>query len=285
MGAEARFDGGSWTALTVGGDGAVTGSIAGVSPARGTLEVRLTGPLSSTVAVASVAVGDVYVVAGQSNAMGQANSNALQTSSNALGTALLSTAYRWVGPAADPSDYSAGQIDTVASDAALPSGSPWPILGDLLAVRDAVPVAFVPCAKGSTTHSQWVPATDHFDRSTLYGQMAHRAQLTGARAVLWYLGESDALAGTSAATVQAHVETIAAAIATDLGIPSYHAKIHSWTAGPSITATNTGIGAGVAAGANAYAGPDQSSTALGNIHYLTTSELTALATAWRNALP
>lgn len=285
VGAQARFAGGSWVDLSVGGDGAVTGSITGVSPARGTVEVRLTGPLSSTVSVLKVAVGDVYVIAGQSNAMGQSNSNALQISVGALGTALLSTAYRWVGPAADPSDYSAGQIDTVASDAALPAGSPWPILGDLLNTRDSVPVAFVPCAKGATTHSQWVPGINHFDRSTLYGQMAHRAQLTGARAVLWYIGESDALAGTLAATVQAHVQTIATAIATDLGIPSYHAKIHSWSAGPSIVAVNTGIDLGVAAAANAYAGPDQSGTALGNIHYLTTPELTALATAWRNALP
>lgn len=285
VGAQARFDGGAWVDLTVGTDGAVTGTLSGISPARASVEVRLTGPLSSTVTIERVAVGDVYAIAGQSNAMGQANPTALQTSSNALGTALLTTAYRWVGPAADPSDYSAGQIDTVASDGALPSGSPWPILGDLLSVRDGVPVAFVPCAKGATTHAQWVPGADHFDRTTLYGQLAHRAQVSGARAVLWYLGESDALAGASAATVQAHVETIAAAVAADLGIPSYHAKIHSWTSGPSITAVNTGIAAGVAAAANAYAGPDQSAIALGNIHYLTTGELTQLATAWRDALP
>jgi hypothetical protein len=176
-------------------------------------------------------------------------------------------------------------VDSVADDGSAPSASPWPILGDLLAARDAVPVAFVPCAKGSTTHSQWVPGADHFDRSTLYGQMAHRAQLAGARAVLWYIGESDALASTSAATVQAHVETIAAAVAADLGIPSYHAKIHSWTSGPSIAAVNTGITAGVAAAANALPGPDQSAVVLGNIHYLTTPELTQLATAWRDALP
>jgi hypothetical protein len=179
---------------------------------------------------------------------------------------------------------SADIVDTVADNGSSPAGSPWPILGDLLGARDDVPVAFVPCAKGSTTFASWVPGVDHFDRSTLYGQMAHRAQLAGARAVLWYLGESDVIGGSLEATVSGHLVTIADAIDADLGIPSYWAKIHSWPGGASTTAVNNGITSGVA-GSAGLAGPDQSGILTSNLHYLTTPELTQLATAWRNALP
>lgn len=93
---------------------------------------------------------------------------------------------------ADPVDSSSGQIDTVSSDGA--SGSIFPLLASTIAADQDVPVAFIPTAKGGTSALAWQPGVDHFNTSTLYGQMANRISAAGGavKAVLWFQGETDA---------------------------------------------------------------------------------------------
>lgn len=129
---------------------------------------------------------------------------------------------------ADPTDSNVGQIDAVSDDAAA-AGSIWPLtLSRMLdywsSVDAPIPeVVFVPCAKGGTSITQWLPGVDHLDRSTLYGSALYRARQAGSgqpgvlTVVLRIQGETDAAAGMSQAVYDAHLDTLGAAVLTDFG--------------------------------------------------------------------
>jgi sialate O-acetylesterase len=60
--------------------------------------------------------------------------------------------------------------------------------------RTGVPVGLVPCAHGGTSMDQWSPELKDKGGESLYGAMFRRFQAVGGRVagVLWYQGESDA---------------------------------------------------------------------------------------------
>jgi hypothetical protein len=97
-------------------------------------------------------------------------------------------------------------------------GSPWPIVVTDILANQGVPVAFIPTSKGGTTSTEWQPATNHSDASTLYGSMNRRIHAVGGlvAGVLFFQGESDAR--TNEATLQsdyeARLNTIVNTIAT-----------------------------------------------------------------------
>ena len=84
----------------------------------------------------------------------------------------------------------------------------WSILGDRLVRRLNVPVLFLGAALGGTSSDQWKQsASGNLGSTTLssvYRQLGvallHYVSRTGARAILWHQGESDQLAGTSTQT-------------------------------------------------------------------------------------
>lgn len=132
-------------------------------------------------AVQPVGVGEVLITAGQSNS---ANSgNPPMTPSDPRVTAYGPDGWR---PAADPQPIATGV-----------GGTPWPVLGDLLAERLDVPIGFISVGWGGTRVDQWLPGFNLYPR--LRDALAV-VQPNGARAVLWHQGESDASAGTAAAT-------------------------------------------------------------------------------------
>lgn len=154
-------------------------------------------------------------------------------------------------------DSANGQIDTVSSDAGA-RGSYIPLLAtQLLALGLNRTYGFVPCALGATSITQWLPGADHFDRSTLYGSMAYRAQITGAKCILWWQGESDALSGMSQATYNAHLDTLANAINTDLGIKLMPCKLLNCS-GADVTNINAAIAEAWGDNTNVLRGPDLS---------------------------
>jgi hypothetical protein len=159
--------------------------------------------LHQGVAVASgrverIGVGEVFVVAGQSNA-GNFGSE-VQTSKTSRVAAFDGTAWCL---AADPMPGAAGK-----------GGSFLPPLGDLLVEEFGVPVGFAAVAEGGTSVREWLPAGSRMRHlpttgknvrpvgegeweatGVLFDRLAGRLRALGprgCRAVLWHQGESDA---------------------------------------------------------------------------------------------
>jgi hypothetical protein len=153
-----------------------------------------------TVMVEPVGVGEVFITAGQSNS---ANHGESPTSpSDPRVSAWGQAGWQF---AADPQPIATGS-----------GGSPWPALGDLLAERFDVPIGLISVGVGGTAVDQWRP----FSENALYPRLLlalGEVGESGARAILWHQGESDAAAGTSAADYASQLEEVIAATRTDAG--------------------------------------------------------------------
>ena len=137
-------------------------------------------------AVERVGVGEVFICAGQSN------------SANFGEARLKSTDDRVVS--FDCRTWSRCEDPQKGADGG--GGSPWPVLGDLLARHLDVPVAFASVGVGGTSVNFWQPGEEGFARlqaaiSALGGD--------GFRAVLWHQGESDAGGGMAAADYESRL--------------------------------------------------------------------------------
>lgn len=124
--------------------------------------------------VPAFGVGEVFVIAGQSNST-NSGPEPLKAASGQVATF---DGTRW-RPADDPQpgvhDRSGG-------------GSPWPAFGDALAARLKVPIGVASTGHGGTSVLQWEPAGELFGwMLTRIGQLGPG----GLRAVLWHQGESD----------------------------------------------------------------------------------------------
>jgi serine/threonine protein kinase len=121
-----------------------------------------------------VGVGEVFVIAGQSNAANSGEQPQRPTS----GLVATFSGDEW-RPADDPqpgvNDGSNG-------------GSPWPAFGDALAAKYKVPVAVASTGRGGTSVNDWRPDGDLF-RWTVKRMEALGPH--GFRAVLWHQGEAD----------------------------------------------------------------------------------------------
>lgn len=163
----------------------------------------------------------------QSNGSGRGVINQLYSSTAIPAAQMFGNDYV-LKAVADPTDGNVGQVDSVSDDAAA-AGSIWPLtLSRMLdywsSIGEPIPeVVFIPCAKGGTSITQWLPGADHLDRSTLYGSALYRARQagTGQPGVLTVVqriqGETDAAAGMSQATYEGHLATLAAAVHADFG--------------------------------------------------------------------
>lgn len=216
---EARFNGGSWATIVASpAGGTFTGTLSSQNQGQGVLEVRYTNDTATTDDINFFGIGDVYLCAGQSNMSGRGTSN--QSYSHAsLRASLYGNNNAWKN-LVDPYDSATNQVDTVSSDTSPAAAGSWiPLLATGIMADRSVPVAFIPCAKGGTSSTEWQPGADHQDRTTLYGSCVYRAnQAGGVKAVLWWQGESDAASAVSQATYNANLDTIANAFNTDLGV-------------------------------------------------------------------
>ncbi|MDP6905845.1 MAG: sialate O-acetylesterase [Candidatus Thalassarchaeaceae archaeon] len=136
------------------------------------------GVFVDSIIIEPVGVGEVFIISGQSNSANFGEYPLTPTDTR------VST---W-GPEGwrfghDPQPGATGN-----------SGSPWPVVGDLLTSRYDVPVGFLSVGYGGTQVDRWVPsANDLFYRIT---DALDAVQPSGARAILWHQGESNA-GGTS----------------------------------------------------------------------------------------
>lgn len=257
---EARFAGGAWSVIGTGIVGAFSLVLENQPQGSGTLEVKISGYTLSTVSIANVGVGDVFVIAGQSNAVGLGFNS--QSYSGSPGASLFGNNYLWSN-LADPTDSASDQVDTVSSDATA-AGSVWPLIATSFLTDQAVPVAFIPCAKGAVSITAWLPSGGATNRNSLYGSMVWRAKYAagtnGVKAVLWWQGETDAQASMSQATYFNHFTNLTANVMSDLGIKVMPCKLQRCSGIPDVRedAINAAFGQAWVSDSNTLTGPDLS---------------------------
>ena len=146
------------------------------------LEISNQGVLIGAITVESFGVGEIFIIAGQSNSAN--HGNVTLTPSDARVSTWGSEGWRF---ATDPLPIATGN-----------GGSPWPALGDNLAQRYDVPIGMISVGWGGTKVEQWLP--DDTSSNSLFPriQMAlDEVGYLGARAILWHQGESDLAGGTT----------------------------------------------------------------------------------------
>lgn len=229
---EASFNGGTYADLDTSIDtGAFSGTLSAQAQGQGTFTARMKSAPLILGTAANVGIGDVFGVAGQSNAMGAATNSQVYSHAT-LKAAIFKKNYTW-GECLDPIDGGTC-TDAVEDNSGVATGSIWPLIATSHMASQGVPCAFVPCARDATAIASWAPGADHQDRTTLYGSMVYRClQAGGVKAVLWWQGESDSIAGTAKATYKTALQTLGDAVFSDLGcslVACRHFLIDSGTA-------------------------------------------------------
>ena len=221
---QASWAGRPWTTASVGRGGAFTVRLRDCPGGQGTLRVRAAARPSVARSVRYVGVGDIFVVAGQSNASGRAY--AASSYSGRVRASMFGNDDLWKA-LRDPVDSPARQVDRVSADPRA-GGSVWPLVGAGLVAADPVPVAFVPCARATTSISRWLRDEQRpYSRATLYGSMVRRVRAVGGRvrAVLFWQGEADARALVERSRYQVSLALLASQLGEDCGAPLVAAQI------------------------------------------------------------
>ncbi len=207
---EASWKGGPFRVIdTAPSGGTFSGSLVNQPAGQGMLVVRFVGDVASASTVPLVGVGDIFVMAGQSNMVGHGTSLQRYTSSGGIIATLFGNDDVWK-ELRDPYDSAEGQIDKVSADTKA-GGSIAPLLASYIVAAERVPVAMIPVAKGGTSVERWQPG------EPLYESMKRRIAAAGGsvRAVLWYQGENDSGRGMSRATYATQLGAIATQLTTD----------------------------------------------------------------------
>jgi sialate O-acetylesterase len=207
------------------------------------LEVRLLDakgqPLAQT-AVREILVGDLWILAGQSNMQGVGKVSQLpppiapvhmfsmddrwQLGREPLHALLESRdEAHWkpfVQKGKTIEEIRPGWSVAARSPKAQSVGPGLPFAWELYRLS-GVPIALIPCALGGTSLEQWSPAKKGEGGKSLYGAMLRRAAAAGGRirGVVWYQGESDTGSAETAGTYLDRFVDFVAAVRSDLGNP------------------------------------------------------------------
>ncbi|MCE9615371.1 MAG: sialate O-acetylesterase [Lentisphaerae bacterium] len=165
------------------------------------------------ITVRRILVGDVWVMAGQSNMVGDG-----QIEKALRPHPLVHAFYAWDEwrLAVEPVHVPSASRDPVYCDkpivkrqeilrahrTATKGTGPGLAFARAMVRRTGIPQGLIPCAAGGTSMAQWSPGHKHLEGRSLYGAMLRRVRLQGqpVAGVLWYQGEADAAGDTSAYT-------------------------------------------------------------------------------------
>jgi len=175
-----------------------------------TLEIKVAGS-TSVDSVKDFFVGDLWVLAGQSNMEGVGDLVDVEPSDARIRS--FDQSDRWVLAseplhqlvnAADrvhwrkdkdgiPKKLEGQELEQYVANRKKGAGMGLPFAKEMLR-RTGVPVGLVPCAHGGTSMEQWSPAGRDKQGDSLYGATIRRVTAVGGRVrgMLWYQGESDA---------------------------------------------------------------------------------------------
>ncbi|NQU11088.1 sialate O-acetylesterase [bacterium] len=183
--------------------GKVTARLKGI-PAGGPYTVALhvrdaAGATSDSLIVRNVYVGDVWILAGQSNMQGCGLLAERLTARRQVRALYMDD--HWAA-AEEPLHQLYIAVDAVHDAQNMqppPNGpvtgvGPGVAFGQALQSATGVPQGLLACAHGGTSMAQWDPKLKKLGGGSLYGAMLRRFRRNGGRVagVLWYQGESDA---------------------------------------------------------------------------------------------
>ncbi|MEJ5252647.1 MAG: sialate O-acetylesterase [Armatimonadota bacterium] len=171
-----------------------------------TLRFRLSHRPEEVAEVKEVLVGDLWVLAGQSNMEGVGDLIDVEEPHPLVHSYTMAESWEI---AREPLHWLCCSVDSVHNPNGVVPGdeqhAEWHRtrnkgagLGLAFAKRmveaTGIPVGLVPCAHGGTSMTQWSPDLAHLGGGSLYGSMLRRFHAVGGRVkgVLWYQGESDA---------------------------------------------------------------------------------------------
>ena len=194
-----RVNSGKWSA--------VVAAVPTGGPYR--LDLRIAGS-TDTVSVSNLLVGDLWLLAGQSNMEGVGNLTDLPMTSPLVNSFDMTDHWvvasdplhrlpdstdrvHWRRVNGQPQKLEGAQLEEFIAKRKKGAGVGLPFALEMVK-RTGVPVGLLPCAHGGTSMDQWSPNLKDQGGDSLYGGMLRRFHLAGGKikGVLWYQGESDA---------------------------------------------------------------------------------------------
>ena len=212
-------------------------------------QVKHGNKVETAVPVANVFVGDLWVLAGQSNMEGVGD--LVDVTPPNPRVMLLGMDGRW-GIAEEPLHWLVDSPDPVHSGEpgrprrparrrrtrTAQKGPAWACRSRVTMVEaTGVPVGLVACAHGGTSMEQWNPSKKEQGGNSLYGSMLRQVKEAGGKVkgVLWYQGESDSLGQGEAWKAYPRVfADFIAAVRSDFGqpeLPFYYVQIGRFIVG------------------------------------------------------
>lgn len=197
-----------------------------------TIELSVGGPYEIGGAK-NVLVGDLWVLAGQSNMEGVGDLVDVETPSPFVHSyqsreqwAVAEEPLHWLGESPQLVHHKIGGAEKVPDevpprDIGRTKGAGLGLtFGKLMHTRTGVPIGLIPSAHGGTSMQQWDPALKTEGGGSLYGATLNRVRAVGGRVtgILWYQGESDANPH-DAARYQERMTTLVQSFRDDLGRP------------------------------------------------------------------
>lgn len=162
--------------------------------------------------VRHLCVGDLYVIAGQSNAVGYGKDPV--EDAPRLGVHILRNDHTW-DIASHPLGDNTHSAHLVNNEAANPGHSPWLHFAKRIMDETGYPIGLIQSALGGSPLEMWHPQT-----GALYQSMMASLRLAGGRVrgMLWYQGETEACRGSGEGYAEAFA-AFAAAFRRDVGDP------------------------------------------------------------------
>lgn len=298
---EYSFDGGAWATLVAAPTGGTfNATVTLTGPAQGALSVRFSNNTAVIGTLSAVGVGEVYMVAGQSNHVGGGGGTYVPAvapgAHPSWKPSILDKTGVWrenVETSTDPFSKTtnasvngaASATYAVQATSATATNSYFGKLATLF-MAAGVPVAFVPSAMGSTNIASWAPSTA---TTTLYGAMLARATALGVTKVLWWQGEQNCTDLTTRTSYEASLN----ALINDWCVTRFagakwvlmNLNVTGNTVGTGgTTGTDTGfnaihaaIAAVAASNSNVFGIADMNGAFSSSIHYATAPEIAIIA--------
>jgi Domain of unknown function (DUF303). len=139
-----------------------------------------------------IGVGDVFIIAGQSNASGSGKGTV--TDGPILGVHTFANDERWK-LAVHPVEDATGSLHPATITGVFHGSSPWLCFGRMILAKTGIPVGLVPTALGGSSIQDWI--IDKDESGHLFDNMMDMLQKAGGKTagILWYQGESDVVKG------------------------------------------------------------------------------------------